>query len=290
MKKEEKLLHKIRLILAKANDPSVDEIEANTFMAKANKMLLEHNLSMSQVKAGEKMNIRHEQSAFGYGKMYIEGNSWERTLLAIICQANLCDSVITPSEKTMHIIGRPDNVESVMYMYEVARDIFRRMSRERYNAHKKEILDEHDTGLYKRVELAKMLEQQKLLTYRTTFIQAYLKGAVIGLHSKLTLDRMQAEADDRSDLSRRSQDGEDITAIVPLSTQLSKLAEECKSEIEEFKKEEYGDLGNSKKMRVDKESEITQLGYEDGKNTNLVKGVETTVDRQTVKQISDGNS
>lgn len=277
-----KTVDKIRKLVAQANDKGVTEQEAQAFMAKANQMLLKHNLSMKDVKADDTLTVTHTDG-IEYGKMYIEGNAWERSLLGVIAKANLCETIIHPVQKEMKIIGRPDNVDVCIYTYEVARALFREWSRNRYNEHKQEVLNQHDTGKYKRVELAKMLEQQKLLTYRTTFIQGYLKGAVSGLHSKFELERMEAEANDRVDLAQREKNGEDISTIVPLRTQLQVLRDTCQKEREEYIDENFEINGTMKSARASSAQDAMRQGYEDGKQASFAKGVTDAGNQQ--KQI-----
>lgn len=101
----EKLIAKIRALMAKANDKSGTEAEAALFAAKVQELLVANNLSMEHLR---------EENTDSVGDTELPAARWQsparRKLLRAVCGYYMCNA-IAPYDKddTWSIIGRPAN-------------------------------------------------------------------------------------------------------------------------------------------------------------------------------------
>ncbi len=96
------------------------------------KLLMEYNLSMSDIEdEDEKSSINIKQSMdFSSADEY--GNYWKKNLMAIICENHLCNVYVRGNGK-MFIIGAEENVAVVKEFYLYLIKVFRRLSLESFN-------------------------------------------------------------------------------------------------------------------------------------------------------------
>ncbi len=151
------LLDKIKKLINKAD--SAKEIgslaEADVFLGKVNELLVEHNLSMSDMDSHEldmKDSNKVVESGFDdgitFGDIKTDG-TWEIDLFNAIAHHYMCDMVWRKHGRTIEnskgkkvtaglatIIGTVENVEAVKFIYGYVRDLLRSMSR---TAHKDEV-------------------------------------------------------------------------------------------------------------------------------------------------------
>lgn len=254
MSTQEKLIDKIRKLMAKAEGTD-NQAEADAFMAKANSLLVKHNLSMSSIDVKDNANgiTEGEQIAFGEKK---EEGTWETYLMAAVSSYNLCESILHKRRKvkggTITIIGSTENVEIVMYIYAVARDTIRRLSRKAYSTYRKRVVDEH-------AHLGTEQEMLKAgaLSYRMPWIRSYLKGAVAGLIQKLEAAK-QAVVEESADMSQQ------YGLMITGNTEA----------IEEFKDKAYKDLKESRPTAKAANAHAFSQGRKDGADIQLNKGVD----------------
>ena len=130
------------------------------------KLLLEYNLSMTDINAtGQQEQSRIvESDPLSYADQY--GVTWKQNLMMIICRYNLCSMIICPRTKQMNIVGTDANVIIVKEFYEYLLQVFRRLSVERLNEAQNEYLG---TGRF-------MIESMK-----KDFLRSYLEGVSRGL-------------------------------------------------------------------------------------------------------------
>lgn len=130
------------------------------------KLLLEYNLSMSDIHAADQQEQSRivESDPLSYADQY--GVSWKQNLLMIICRYNLCSVIVCPRTKQMNIVGLDANVIIVKEFYEYLLQVFRRLSMERLNEAQNEYLG---TGRF-------MTEPKK-----KDFLRSYLEGVSRGL-------------------------------------------------------------------------------------------------------------
>jgi hypothetical protein len=169
---KEKVLDKVQKLLAKAESSkqlgSLEE--ANAFVAKANEIMLEHNLSMVEV------NLKDKESGLSSSTVsYLDnmaGNAWRTKLLALLCHYNFCVSVVTAANKTVTVYGDKENVDVVMFLYS-------NVSARIYNL-----------GVSEYLSIPKEIRPHK----RYNFLKNFALGAVTGLNRKLAEVRAAQEA------------------------------------------------------------------------------------------------
>ena len=252
----DKLIDKIQKLLAMANGTDV-QAEADTFLAKANELLLLHNLSLTDVELGGTENaVTEAKEARTYGDVEAEGK-YEGALMHHIAKHNFCSTIITSyyNGGKLSVIGRPDNVEATLYMFDTARAGLRRISKKAYSAYRKEVLAQFEPREGETMaELEKCLKRSKQLRYRTIWIRSYLKGAVVGIARKLEAERQKATEGNASRY-----------AIV-----LSKNNEAIKK----YKADEYGELGQARATNTSNVDRTAfARGVQGGQNMNIAAGV-----------------
>ena len=130
------------------------------------KLLLEYNLSLSDIQEEEQQQAARivETDPLSYADQY--GVSWKQNLLMIICRYNLCSLIVCLRRKQMNIVGTEANTIVVKEFYEYLLQVFRRLSMERLNEAQNEYLG---TGRF-------MTEPKK-----KDFLLSYLEGVSRGL-------------------------------------------------------------------------------------------------------------
>jgi hypothetical protein len=109
-------------LLAKGRDPSVTEEEADAFMAKAQSLMAQHNLSMATLEAAGQGPERRVKEERRQSLMY----QWKRDLLSRIAKVNYCLLLIKteytasgqPLAKGYELIGRQSNVIACKQLFE----------------------------------------------------------------------------------------------------------------------------------------------------------------------------
>ena len=96
-------------------------------MAKAQSLLFEHNLTLSQIESTE---AAPEKESIENIAVELDANRntvvWKRTLIGIMARNNFCMAVTIPNTTRMQIIGTRSNVQIVEYMTSyMAREIER---------------------------------------------------------------------------------------------------------------------------------------------------------------------
>jgi hypothetical protein len=267
MSKEQKLLDKIKKLLALGNDLSTTQQEAQSALRKANQLLLQHNLTLTDVEVSSIQSdiVETDKSKLAFGSIREEGQ-WEANLLNVLCYYNLCHSikhVTTYSSKgSLSIIGKKHNVEIVTYLFDVARQMFRSLSKQEYNKHRKQVLEQFTPeGLSERDCL-----KQKHLGYRMPWIRSYLKGCVFGLSAKLKLEKKSVEKDISGDKY----------AVMCTNTSVA---------IENFKKQQYSNLKKGRVVgKIKNDHGAYSKGLIAGRNSNLSKAISSR--ETTAKQLS----
>lgn len=110
------LLTRIEALFRLGEHVTSNPHEAAVALGKAQALLLEHNLTRSQVKTGGEAPTTE-----GVGKVEIKndtGHVWRVRLASTIARANLCTVVNDSSNKTTHLFGSQTNVLAVVKMYD----------------------------------------------------------------------------------------------------------------------------------------------------------------------------
>lgn len=269
---EQKLLQKIKKLLTLGNDQAASEHEAQSALKKANMLLMKNNLSVKDISISsiksEITETDKDDLIFGLKK---EEGVWEKHLISTLCHYNLCQAIIHKPKRSnigkVSIVGKDHNVDIVLYMYDVAHTTFRQLSKDKYNAHRKQVLDQY-RDQYTERQLLKM----KKMGYRMPWIRTYLKGCCIGLQKKLAAQKQQVMSETANDDNN--------------SNKYEMVVVNTNDAIEQFLNEKYSNLKNSStKMNVRDSHGALSKGIKDGKNAKLHRGVDKSNNNQ-VKSLS----
>ncbi len=160
---KEKILTKIKKLMALTTDRGATPEEAALATAKVSAMLIEHNLTIAQAQEfdpdEETINVTEHHMDHGYAQL-----RWRRILANVICKFNLCH-IVVGRQKTVYFFGKPSNVEVVIYLTEsIAAQI------------------------HKMAKAAMKLNQ----TRKESFYQSFCRGAIKTIHTRLAEDAVKS--------------------------------------------------------------------------------------------------
>jgi len=262
---DEKLLDKIKKLITLANDAGATEAEADTAMSMANRLLLMHNLTMADVKLKPDAKFERKDGAIIIGEGHHEG-SWEDALMAVLCQFNMCSSIIHRTKGLRRagitIIGAKANVEIVLYLFDSARNMYRGLASKRYSEYSKAIVNLFKPHGYDRKSLYKLTHndlysngnKDRVLERRGVWRPQYLKGCVCGLQNKL-----QAQKDEM--MQQEYAGGMELMLVDNMK------------ELEEFVKMEFDNLKQGKSRQMPTRKQAFSKGVRDARETELVQGL-----------------
>ena len=133
-KPDEKIIERLRKLLALAKDKGANEHEASLAMQRAQDIMTEYNLTVSEVGGASGGGVKREKSVVR-GAMY----EWQRKLMAAIAEINFCFHRVTQTfewnEKTMRrrkrnvheLIGSEANVMACRVMFEYLYETIERL-------------------------------------------------------------------------------------------------------------------------------------------------------------------
>jgi len=105
------ILDKIKKLLALSTSSNPNE--AASAAAKAQALLAQYNLELSQVEAHG-----GEASDYGQQDVAVGGVSrWRKTLMLVLARPNFCAVVSYKGTERVSIVGEPHNLEAVKYLY-----------------------------------------------------------------------------------------------------------------------------------------------------------------------------
>jgi hypothetical protein len=121
----EAIIEKIKKLFALSNSPS--EAEALLAMEKANHLLKEYNLSISDIKEDNRFSLIEE----AYSSCQKE-RTWRTVLIQIVCKANFCTLVQYNfyKKKEFHIVGKKHNIVVAKEMIAYLESAIERISKE----------------------------------------------------------------------------------------------------------------------------------------------------------------
>jgi hypothetical protein len=196
----ESIIAKIQKLLALAgNNPSANEAAAAAAMAQ--KLMLEHKLSMSAVE----MSASAGEPIVEYDVLADEGGrsprQWKVNLLGAICNNNFCRSVYWSarfhvgenkhlnrghmSRGKMVIFGKRSDIDTVLYLYQWLVNEVERLAKKA----KQQIKDEHGPNSYK--------EEVSIRSWTDSF----RKGCVTTISTKMYLQRKHQEESIRNSVA-----------------------------------------------------------------------------------------
>jgi hypothetical protein len=109
----ESIVELIQKLLALSKSPN--EHEAALAMAKAQELLLKHNLDMATVTVKDEPQTRDESGLINEVVDFEDFQKWQSILLNSISTRNFCRIIKMPMD--YHILGKKANVRSVEAMY-----------------------------------------------------------------------------------------------------------------------------------------------------------------------------
>lgn len=297
-----KIIDRIKKLFAHANSAKAigSLSEAETALVKARQLLVAHNLSKSAIdgKSFERKTdfgvVRCE--AF-YGDVKSDG-TWDMYLLHVLAQNNLCDVIFYKNDASADVIGREENVEVVLYLYDTCKRAIKRIANETFNAKRKEIAEDFD------IKTSKV--EGDRLPYRKVYVRQFLTGAVQGLQSKFDREREQAiqrqkrrEAEQRIrnamllegiDVDNTQIDEKDVVDDIAKHndavTELEEMTIDAQQEIDDFLDEQDQQYDQEKKRSRRRTSGFDD-GYEVGDSFDAVKGI-TSGGNTATKFLGDG--
>ena len=196
---KDSLLTRIKKLMAMTVERGATVEEAATAARKIQQILFEHNLSMSQVESHnpdqpkEGMGKTEYTMKFG-GPMAAR---WMATLTHYIAKYNFGYVVTNTRERKIWVIGKPSNVEVILYMAEYIGLEIQRLCKERmkgpnnnssfYNAFTRGAVDTIRQRLYEQQEVSKA--QSTTGTALVVASEAQLKQAVAQYFPRLRAGR-----------------------------------------------------------------------------------------------------
>lgn len=240
MEQKEKILEKLRKLmnLKESATELGNEGEANAAAAGITRLLIEYNLSESDIPEQEKIEnpIISQEIPF---KAEVSG-IWHGDLVDVICNFNMCRCLIIRTSNNgrmkrskYEIVGRKKNVEVVLYLISLLSHQFVTIGKRTYPQYK------HDC----------FWKYGKHPNSLTMYLKSFLCGCVVGLYQKF--DEAQKAMEEKSD----------VTALVRTS----------KSEIDDYLKDEKIDKERDSKSEID--ALCAMQGVKVGKNIEIHKGI-----------------
>jgi len=288
----DEILDKVKKLLEKAE--SLKKLgsleEANTFIMNANRMLLDYNLELADVKNHEYTADRKENqvgyAVVEYGKIKSDG-VWETQLLNVLAHHNLCQHIRFKGDKNRTtVVGLKHNVQITLYLYDVVRPILKKLSNESYNktvAEMKQVFAKMTKGCETKSEaVLKIMVQTKidpraLEDHIVAFDNTSLDKATYG---KYTLNLQKMGVPSRRKVFIRSFLNGAVAGLDYKLFQEKKPNEKLDSlivtntkKIEDWISKNLGETTETeKKKKVTDEIAYSQ-GVKTGLEMNLVKGV-----------------
>lgn len=232
------------------------EAEAQNAAAKIQNLLTQYNLSMVDLEAAvddePKTNVTEEKLDDSWQRKC--GGFWDQLLLYGICKYNFCYAIVS-GPHTLRInrngkmvfekrhkyivIGEPQNIEVVKWLFNVLAGQLYRLALKRYEEYR-----EDDRQAVMRL----FMGEKKM--HRGTFLRSYLAGAAKGVQDKL-----------REERERELQAQVQVNALVLRHDQ----------QLNDYVAENYKDLRASKPGHIGS-YQAMQQGREDGRKVNITRG------------------
>ena len=200
----ENILDKIRKLMQMTTENGCSEAEMNNALARAQKLMIEYNVSEDMVEVCE-TDIKEEH--INSEPPCYEPRDFEWNLLDLIASNYMCktlrssqyDTVIKKSKygdyETLvkkyyyRLIGSNENRQVVLNLFRSCQNLFRITMHERYKEYQQNRLNEINEDLallgLKAVKLSEVKDNGRVIVRKSNWIPSYLKGCLQGLQSKL---------------------------------------------------------------------------------------------------------
>ena len=112
----QKILEKIQKLMSLADSPN--ESEAQSAMDKAQALMVQYNISISDISVSDESNDIIEDSIKETGRL----SSWESVLMSAVAKVNYCDAFVTRSRRAgktkLVMVGKPHHVAIAKAMFD----------------------------------------------------------------------------------------------------------------------------------------------------------------------------
>jgi hypothetical protein len=296
----DKLIEKVQKLLTLARNEGASEAEADTALKMANKILLIHNLTMSDIDIEQQDDngLIQKDNVIDICQNGEEGQ-WESTLMAVLCEYNLC-GCISHSTKgtnkgTITIVGSQQNIEVVIYLFQAARDLYRALSKTRHSTYRKSVIDQWKAKGYVEKDLYAMETENgsRMLLRRSVWIRSYLKGCVTGLFHKLESQKLEMIQQEDAETQRVDSELR-IQAILKAESEGTEYIEpggmigtgkmelmiiDIKEKIQQKIEASFEDIDietevkNAKAWKIDPKSDAYNKGLVDGQQKQIARAI-----------------
>ncbi len=247
MTKPNKILEKLRKLMNLKESASQlgNEGEANAAAAGIARLLLEYNLSESDIPDQEKIDNPITAEEIPYKAEYYNG-SWYANLIATVGEYNMCSTLVISSgcsrmkRSKFQIVGRKKNVEIVLYLISFLANQFVIHGKKKYPYYKKEMLFK-----YGQTPLSQI-----------SYMKSFLAGCIVGLDEKFSESKQDIEKT------------HDITALIKSS----------KSDIEDFLKDQK--IGTCRPSKESLDARVALSGVAVGKEIEIKQGIHSRVNEE----------
>lgn len=254
------ILAKIRKLLALAADKT-NEHEAAVAAAHAQRLLLEHNISMAvlestgQEKAESVGNLRQERAVKSGS-----GTKWREILAYAVARSGFCELItgLTTGKISYIWIGRDTDVQTSIYVFEYLERELERLSQE-YSvgrwAQAKEEAERQGMKFHAYEAVLRQQNRHPLLARRS-----WLEGAVEGVTDHLTEEKKKREQHN------------DCKALVVVRG----------TEVAQYMKQTFKTKPRSIRMG-DQDGSARAAGYDTGRNLRVAPGISESQTRRAIK-------
>lgn len=136
---DSRLQSKVMKMIAIAED-AANEHEAAVAVAKAQEILLAHNLTMETFQP-DQPDTPTEAIKDPFKMDIDSGFTWRSSLIGVIARGNLCYLAQSRNEKLVYLFGTASNIRDVMAMYDWLTEQAERLAHETAEDRKREYLD-----------------------------------------------------------------------------------------------------------------------------------------------------
>ena len=189
----ESIIEKIRKLMQMTTENGCSEAEMNNALARAQRLMLEHNLSEDLIEVCE-TDIKEEH--INSEPPCYEPRDFEWNLLDLIANNYMCQTLRSSKyddsfnkKYYYRLIGSDENRRVVMTLFKGCQNLFRLSMHTRYEEYCKNSLSElNNNEIIKSLDIVYTLGEARkkgFIVRKSNWIPSYLKGCLEGLKSKL---------------------------------------------------------------------------------------------------------
>jgi len=272
----DKIIDKIQKLKAKAE--SAKEIgnveEAAIFSAKVSELLQKHNLDIAEINTEDT-----DSTIAGIESDDLNLNErWKINLLSTICQFNFCQAIYTrhpkgarytrsgrikttyESARTATIVGTPENVEVVKYLFSVLSDQFQTMAKANWNNKLADVRAQVIRLGYNKTsdQYKKPFRHFKNVSSPNIYKNSFYVGAIRGVYQKLDEQLQNAKNENAK-----------VTDLVLVHG----------TAVQKWIDNKFGNIGNLRNGKKNLDGDAYHKGVKAGRNSQAAK---TTAGGDTV--------